>query len=125
VSIIGSGLDSLSLEECVSTVIDVKVSNFEKEVLKSKVPVVIDFWAPWCGPCKAIAPAFKKLAEAYAGKVKFVKVNIDEEGTLATKFRVQAIPTLLFFAKGKRIGAVVGGRSAREIDAEIKNQFKL
>ncbi len=75
-------------------------NNFEEEVLKSDLPVVVDFYAPWCGPCRMLAPIIEKVAEEFAGKVKVVKVNIDEEPKLAAKFGVRSIPTVIGFKDG-------------------------
>ena len=82
--------------------------GFEREVIQSSIPAVVDFYADWCGPCKMLAPAFAKLAEEYAGKVKFVKVNVDEEGELAARYGISGIPTLLFFKGGQIADTVVG-----------------
>ncbi|MDD3822768.1 MAG: thioredoxin [Sphaerochaetaceae bacterium] len=85
-------------------------ANFETEVLKSKLPVLVDFWAVWCGPCKMVAPAVAKLADNHAGKLKVGKVNVDEQPDLAEKYHISSIPTLAIFKDGKvvnqRIGAV-------------------
>lgn len=81
---------------------------FEKTVLESSIPVVVDFWAPWCGPCKMVAPALDKLAKEYSGKVLITKVNTDEEQEWAGKFQVQGIPTMLFVADGKVVHRQVG-----------------
>ncbi len=84
------------------------VANFKKEVLESPIPVMVDFWAPWCGPCRTIAPLLEEFGERYAGKVKVVKVNVDEERDLSTQFRIRAIPTLLAFYQGQQVGQLAG-----------------
>jgi thioredoxin 1 len=81
---------------------------FEKVVLKSELPVVVDFWAPWCGPCKMVAPILDKLAKEYAGRLVVAKVNTDENSDWAIKFDVQGIPTMLFVANGKVLHTQVG-----------------
>ncbi len=82
--------------------------NFEKEVLQSDVPVLVDFWATWCAPCQMIAPIIESLAEEYAGRLKVGKVNVDENSQLAIKYGIRAIPTLLLFKEGKVVEQMVG-----------------
>ena len=93
--------------------------NFEEEVLKSNLPVLVDFYATWCGPCKMIAPVISKIAEEYNGKVKVGKVNVDEENELAIKYQIQNIPTLILFKDGKPINSLIGLNSKSEIENMI------
>ena len=93
--------------------------NFSQEVLKSATPVVVDFWAEWCGPCKMIAPVLDELAGEYDGKVKIGKVNIDEHQQLAINYGINSIPTLLFFKNGEVADQVVGMRSKRDLKASF------
>lgn len=89
-------------------IINVNKNNFKKEVFESELPVLVDFWAPWCGPCRALSPIIHEVAEESRGKAKVVQVNIDEEPELAEQFGVMSIPTLLLIKKGKVISSSVG-----------------
>jgi len=94
-------------------------ANFSQEVLKSATPVLVDFWAEWCGPCKMIAPTLDELAGEFAGKVKIGKVNVDENQALAGQYGIQSIPTLLLFKGGEVTEQIVGMRSKRELQAKL------
>ncbi|MDE3200368.1 MAG: thioredoxin [Acidobacteriota bacterium] len=89
-------------------VMEVSDATFEKEVLQSETPVLVDFWAVWCGPCRAIAPIVESLAGTYAGKLKVTKVNVDQNGATPSRYGIRGIPTLLLFKGGKVADQIVG-----------------
>ena len=91
-------------------VLHVTQENFEEEVVKSEVPVIVDFWAPWCGPCKMVAPIIEEIARDYSDKVKVGKINVDEQSSLAVKYGIQSIPTVILFKKGEVVQKIVGYR---------------
>jgi len=93
--------------------------NFEKEVVQSDKPVLVDFWAPWCGPCKMLGPVVEELATEYAGKVKVGKLNTDENMELAAKFQITSIPCLILFKGGKPVQKIIGFRPKNDIKSVI------
>ncbi|WP_129722577.1 thioredoxin [Xylanivirga thermophila] len=95
-------------------------NNFDDEVLKSDIPVLVDFWAAWCGPCRMIGPIVEQLAEEYDGKIKVGKVNVDEQNELAAQYRVMSIPTLFIFKDGKIAGQLIGARPKADLEEMIE-----
>jgi thioredoxin 1 len=96
-------------------VLTITKDNFEKEVLQSDVPVLVDFWAAWCGPCRMVAPIVDQIAKEFEGRAKVGKVNVDDENELAQKFRIMSIPTLIVFKDGKIADSVLGARSKEDL----------
>jgi len=99
---------------------DINDQNFESEVIKSEIPVVVDFWAPWCGPCHMIAPITEKLSEQYASKVKFCKLNVDENPEMSQRYRVMSIPLLLLFKDGEQVDSILGAVPEAMIQPKIE-----
>ena len=100
-------------------VIDVSDQTFENEVTKSSLPVLLDLWAPWCGPCRMVAPVIEKLSETYDGKVKFCRLNVDENPQTAVRYSIMSIPTLMFFKDGQVADTVIGAVPERTLQPKI------
>lgn len=103
-----TGADSVGTTKAVAEPIHVTDESFEHDVLRSEVPVLVDFWAPWCGPCRMIAPIVEDLAQAYDGRAIVAKMNTDENGQMASSLGIMGIPTLIYFKDGKEVDRVVG-----------------
>ncbi len=106
----------------MSAAASVSKTDFDREVLESSVPVLVDFWAAWCGPCRAIAPAVDAVAAEYGGRAKVLKVNVDEEPEIAGRYGVQSIPTLAIFKGGRVVDQIVGMAPQATISAKLGAQ---
>ena len=99
--------------------IEITEKNFEQEVLKSDIPVLVDFWAVWCGPCRMVTPVVEEISEEYSGKVKVGKLNVDDNPSLASKYKVMSIPTLMLFKEGAVVDHIIGAQGKAQIKAMI------
>src|SRR5215813_4303004 len=104
-------------------IVEVTDRNFEEEILKSPVPVLVDFWAVWCGPCRMIAPSVEQLATQYKGKVKVAKMNVDDHVLVPQKYEIRSIPTLLIFKGGNVVQQIVGAVPRAKIEEAIKKHL--
>ncbi len=100
-------------------VTEISDANFDTEVLQSSVPVLVDFWAPWCGPCRMLAPTIDELSAQYNGKAKILKLNTDENPNSAVKYRINSIPNLIFFKDGKPVNQLVGAVDKSKIQEAL------
>lgn len=107
----------------MATLMEITEKNFDKDVIKSKIPVLVDFWAVWCGPCKLVAPIVEELATEYAGKLKVGKCDVDSNQSIAVQFGIRSIPTLLVFKDGKVVQQVIGATSKQAIKSKIEEVF--
>jgi thioredoxin 1 len=104
----------------MNNMIELTADNFEKEVIQAAVPVVVDFYAPWCGPCKMLGPVLEQLAGEFAGRLKFASVNVDQTPELAANFEVSGVPTLMLFHNGETVDQVVGLSGLRRLKAWLE-----
>ena len=107
------------MENSKSLEVEVSDRNFQEEVLKSTIPVLVDFWAPWCMPCRMLAPTIEKLAEENQGKLKVCKLNTDENQNISAQYGIQGIPTLIVFKEGKEVGRTVGVMSKEKLQEKL------
>jgi thioredoxin 1 len=103
----------------VAKVLDVTDATFEQEVLKSELPVLVDFWAEWCAPCRALAPVVKDIAASYDGRLRVAKLDVDSSPAAPARFQVRAMPTLLFFKNGQVVDSIVGAVPKQKIEAKL------
>lgn len=114
-----SGRNSAAAAKETKNVSLIKEAEFDAQVLQSKLPVVVDFYAPWCGPCRKLSPMLDEMAGPLADKIKFVKINLDEAPQLAQRYKIEAVPTLMFFQDGKVIDTVVGLPSEEQLKGRL------
>lgn len=104
----------------MSKPVEIEEAKFDEAVLKADKPVMVDFWAPWCGPCRMVAPVVEELAEDFDGKVEFVKVNVDDSPKIAGKYGIMSIPTLMIFKSGEPVDTIIGFRPKEELQKSLE-----
>lgn len=107
----------------MSNVKDVTAESFRREVIESDKPVIVDFWADWCGPCKKLSPLLDQIAGEFEGKLKVVKINVDEQRNLGAMYQIMSLPSVLIFNKGEKVDEFVGLRSKSDIVAQVQKQL--
>ena len=101
-------------------IVELSDSSFDSEVIKSDKPVLVDFWAPWCGPCRILAPIVEEIAESYTGKLKVGKLNVDDNQEITMRYRIRSIPTLILFKNGQALDQIIGAVPKTEIEKVVK-----
>jgi thioredoxin 1 len=107
------------------TLLEVEDNNFQKEVLESDTPVVVDFWAPWCGPCRYVSPIVEELSHDYNGKIRFVKMNTDENELAPMQFGIQVLPTLVIFNQGREVNRLIGFSPKEQLKRQIDRALSV
>lgn len=116
----GCGRSSSGLEAHGTNIVVLSEENFQSEVIASKTPVLVDFWAPWCAPCRTISPIVGEIADEFAGRAKVAKVNVDDAPALAERYGIQGIPTLLYFRDGRVVDQVMGGAAKGDLAGKLE-----
>jgi len=117
------GVSFTTTDQYASSPVQVTDATFSREVLQSPIPVLVDFWAPWCGPCRMIAPVLEELSQEYAGRIKIAKLNTDENQTTAAQYRIQGIPTMLLVKNGQVVDSVVGAIPKQALTNKIQQML--
>jgi len=104
----------------MSKPVEIEEAKFNEAVLQAETPVLVDFWAPWCGPCRMVAPVVEELADEYEGKISFVKVNVDDNPKIASQYGIMSIPTLIVFKAGQPVDTIIGFRPKEELKKSLE-----
>jgi len=112
---------SLSIGQDLDKPVEITDNTFDSEVLSSSMPVLVDCWAPWCGPCRMVGPVLEQLAREYAGRVKIAKLNVDENPRTASRYSIRSIPTMLLFNRGELANTMVGALPKQEIERQLRS----